>query len=134
MIDTATDTVTDMVTESLETLAERVGDPTPQVYERLFARFPQTQPRFVRDVTGDIKGEMLTMVFGCLMDPGGPYQLNLVKAERVNHDGYGTPNDEFDSFFEVVKETCRDLLGADWTPAVDAAWTAQIARVTAATK
>jgi hypothetical protein len=134
MSETATDTATEIVTRSLEQLAERVGDPTPQVYERLFARFPQTQPRFVRDVTGDIKGEMLTMVFGCLMDPNGPYQLNLVRAERVNHDGFGTPNDEFDSFFEVVKETCRDLLGSDWTTATEAAWTAQIKRVTAATK
>jgi hypothetical protein len=128
-----TDTATEIVTRSLEQLAERVGDPTPQVYERLFARLPTAEARFVRDVTGDIKGEMLTMVFGCLMDPDGPYQLNLVRAERVNHDGFGTPNDEFDSFFEVVKETCSDLLGADWTPDVEAAWTTQIQRVTAAT-
>ena len=128
------DATTDIVTQSLELLAERVGDPTPQVYERLFARLPQAEARFARDVTGDIKGEMLSMVFGCLMDPAGPYQVNLVKSERVNHDGYGTPNDEFDSFFHVVKETCRDLLGADWTAAEEAAWNAQIARVTSITK
>jgi hemoglobin-like flavoprotein len=129
-----TDMATEIVTQSLERLAERVGDPAAQVYERLFARVPDAQARFARDVTGDIKGEMLNMVFGCLMDPDGPYQRNLVKAERVNHDGFGTPNDEFDTFFEVVKETCRDLLGPDWTAEVDQAWTTQIARVTAATK
>lgn len=128
------DATTDIVTRSLERLAERVGDPTPQVYQRLFARLPQAEARFARDVTGDIKGEMLSMVFGCLMDPAGPYQVNLVKSERVNHDGYGTPNDEFDSFFQIVKETCRDLLGSDWTAAEEAAWNAQIARVTAITK
>jgi len=129
-----TDGATEIVTRSLEQLAERVGDPTSLVYERLFARLPEAQARFARDVTGDIKGEMLTMVFGCLMDPGGPYQANLVRTERMNHDGFGTPNDEFDSFFEVVKETCRDLLGADWNAEVEDAWTAQIARVTAAAK
>ncbi|WP_430425800.1 globin [Phenylobacterium sp.] len=128
------DATTDIVTQSLERLAERVGDPTPQVYQRLFARLPQAEARFARDVTGDIKGEMLSMVFGCLMDPAGPYQVNLVKSERVNHDGYGTPNDEFDSFFQIVKETCRDLLGSDWTAAEEAAWNAQIARVTAITQ
>jgi hypothetical protein len=128
------DATTDIVTQSLERLAERVGDPTPQVYERLFARLPQAEARFARDVTGDIKGEMLSMVFGCLMDPAGPYQVNLVKSERVNHDGYGTPNDEFDSFFQIVKETCRDLLGSDWTAAEEAAWNAQIARVTSIPK
>ena len=124
-----TDTATEIVTHSLEQLAERVGDPTPQVYERLFARFPQTEARFVRDVTGDIKGEMLTMVFGCLMDPDGPYQLNLVRAERVNHDGFGTPNEVFDRFFGIVLETCRELAGEEWTPEFDAAWTARIAQV-----
>lgn len=128
------DATTDIVTQSLERLAERVGDPTPQVYQRLFARLPQAEARFARDVTGDIKGEMLSMVFGCLMDPAGPYQVNLVKSERVNHDGYGTPNNEFDSFFQIVKETCRDLLGSDWTAAEEEAWNTQIARVTAITQ
>lgn len=128
------DATTDIVTQSLERLAERVGDPTPQVYQRLFARLPQAEARFARDVTGDIKGEMLSMVFGCLMDPDGPYQVNLVKSERVNHDGYGTPNNEFDSFFQIVKETCRDLLGSDWTAAEEEAWNTQIARVTAITQ
>ena len=128
------DPTTDIVTRSLERLAERVGDPSPQIYERLFARIPEAQERFARDVTGDIKGEMLTMVFGCLMDPDGSYQRNLVKAERVNHDGFGTPNAEFDSFFQVVKETCRELLGPDWSADEDAAWDAQIARVTGTTK
>lgn len=128
------DATTDIVTQSLERLVERVGDPTPQVYQRLFARLPQAEARFARDVTGDIKGEMLSMVFGCLMNPAGPYQVNLVKSERVNHDGYGTPNDEFDSFFQIVKETCRDLLGSDWTAAEEEAWNTQIARVTANTQ
>jgi hypothetical protein len=123
----------DPIEESLELLAEQAGDPVPQVYARLFAEFPQTEPRFVRDVTGAIKAEMLTMVFNCLMDPGGPYQLNLVRAERVNHDGFGTPNDEFNRFFWIVMETCRDLLGAAWTPAFEAAWTARIDAVLAAT-
>lgn len=129
-----TDATTEIVTQSLEQVAERVGDPAQQIYERLFQRIPEARERFARDVTGDIRGEMLTMVFGCLMDPDGPYQANLVRAERVNHDGFGTPHAEFDSFFDVVRDTCRDVLGADWTPATEAAWTTQIARVTAATK
>lgn len=119
----------EIVTESLERLAERVGDPAPQIYERLFAAIPEARERFARDTTGAVRGEMLAMVFGCLMDPGGPYQANLVRTERVNHDGFGTPSDQFDSFFRIVRETCRDLLGADWTPEVDAAWDDQICRV-----
>lgn len=121
----------DIIARSLELVAGRAGDPAPQVYARLFAEFPDTEARFARDVTGAIKAEMLTMVFDCLMDPGGPYQLNLVRAERVNHDGFGTPNDQFDRFFGVVHETCRDLCGPDWTAEFDAAWTARLADVIA---
>lgn len=123
----------DLIEQSLELLAEQAGDPVDQVYARLFAEFPQTEPRFVRDVTGAIKAEMLTMVFNCLMDPDGPYQLNLVRAERVNHDGFGTPNEEFNRFFWIVMETCRDVLGPAWTPAFEGAWTRRIEAVLAAT-
>lgn len=129
-----TDAVAEIVSESLERLAEQVGDPAPQIYDRLFARVPEARERFARDTTGAVRGEMLTMVFGCLMDPGGPYQAALVRTERVNHDGFGTPSNQFDSFFGIVHETCRDLLGADWTPAFETAWTHQIGRVLAASK
>jgi len=123
----------DEINRSLELVAERAGDPCPEVYARLFAEFPETQERFWRDVTGAIKAEMLTMVFNCLTDPGGPYQLNLVRAERVNHDGFGTSNEVFNRFFHIVKETCRDLLGGEWTPAFERAWSRRIDDVLAAT-
>jgi len=120
--------ITEIIASSLELVAERAGDPGPQVYARLFAEFPETEARFIRDVTGAIRAEMLTMVFDCLLAPDGPYQKNLVLAERVNHDGFGTPPEVFDRFFPIVMETCREILGADWTPQLEAAWTAQLAR------
>ncbi len=123
----------ELITQSLDLLAERAGDPTPAVYRRLFAEFPETEERFCRDVTGAIRAEMLTMVFDCLMDPGGPYQLNLIRAERVNHDGFGTPNDVFNRFFWIVMETCRELLDGAWTPAFETAWRGRIDEVLAAT-
>lgn len=115
-------------------MAERAGDPTAQVFARLFAEFPETEERFDRDVTGAVRGEMLTMVFDCLMNPAGPYQANMVRAERVNHDGFGTGNVVFDRFFWIVRDMCRELAGEDWTPETDAAWTAQIEQVLAASK
>jgi hypothetical protein len=111
-----------------------VGDPTAEVYARLFVEFPETEERFCRDVTGSIRAEMLTMVFDCLMNPAGPYQLNLVRAERVNHDGFGTPNDVFDRFFWIVRDVCRERAAGHWTPETDAAWTTRIESVLAGSR
>ena len=124
----------EIITQSLEVVAEVAGDPVPAVFARLFAEFPDAEERFARDVSGAVRAEMLTMVLDCLMAPEGPYQLNLVRAERVNHDGFGTPNEEFDRFFGLVHETCRDLAGEGWTPAFEAAWRARIARVVAGSR
>jgi len=74
------------------------------------------------------------MVFDCLMDPGGPYQLNLVRAERVNHDGFGTPSAEFDRFFWIVLDVCREIAGPDWSREFDAAWAERIDQVLAASE
>lgn len=123
----------DQIARSLDAVVERAGDPAPVIYARLFAEFPETEARFVRDVSGAIRAEMLTMVFDCLMNPGGGYQNNLVRAERVNHDGFGTENAVFDRFFFIVRDVCRDLAGPDWAPEMDAAWAARIDQVTAAT-
>ncbi len=124
---------TDLIAASLDAVVARAGDPTAQIYERLFAEFPETEPRFVRDVSGAIRAEMLTMVFDCLMHPEGGYQNNLIRAERVNHDGFGTDNPTFDRFFWIVRDVCRELAGPDWSVEMEAAWTSRIDQVTAAT-
>jgi hemoglobin-like flavoprotein len=124
-----------IVAASLETLAERVGDPAPQVYARLFAEHPEMEALFVRDTRGAVRGEMLAMAFQCLLDIGGAdaYAANLIAAERVNHQGVGVPPEVFAQFFPVVMRTCRDLLGEAWTDEVDAAWAELLARIAALT-
>ena len=116
------------VERSLALVAER-GDPAPAIYARLFADYPDAEARFIRDTSGAIRAEMLAMAFQCLMDPEGPYQANLVAAERVNHDGFGTPPQDFDRFFWIVLDVCRAMLGEAWTEAFEAAWRTQIARL-----
>src|SRR4029078_6630799 len=82
---------------SLELAAERFGDITPQVYERLFARFPEMQPLFVRDTPGLARGEMLSRAIELIFDFLGPdhYATNFVRAEVVTHEGYGVPPEVF---------------------------------------
>lgn len=110
-------------------MAERVGDPAPLVYARLFAAYPDMQAEFWRDTTGAVRGEMLAVAFQCLLDLDGGYGANLIRAERVNHEGFGVPPDAFRSFFPIVMETCREVLAAEWTDEVAKAWTDRLRRI-----
>jgi hypothetical protein len=112
------------ITESLEQLAESAGDPTGLVYDRLFAESPQLEALFIRDVTGSVRGQMLSVVFDTLLDfvGRGAYARGLILSELVNHEALGVPVGEFGSFFRIVRDIARETLAGDWTPAMEAAW------------
>jgi len=117
---------------SLELAAEQFGDITPQVYERLFARFPEMKPLFVRDTTGLARGEMLARVIELIFDLLGPdhYASNFIRAEVVTHDGYGVPPEIFTKFFDAIVGTLKDLLGPAWTTDMDTDWARLVGRLT----
>ena len=119
-----------LIEQSLEALAARVGDPATLIYDRLFAVHPDARALFVGDRTGAARGEMLAMVFEVLMDlaAGGATGANMIRAERVNHEGLGVDSEVFASFFGVVAQVVRDSAGPDWTPQMDAAWDLLLAR------
>jgi len=114
--------MSDPVEQSLALLAERVGDPAPLVYLRLFEALPETEALFAHDEQGAIRGEMLAIAFQCLMDPQGAYTANLVRAELANHEGWGVSVEAFQRFFPLVRDVCRESLGPAWTAEMDAAW------------
>jgi len=47
-----------VISETLERVAERVGDPTPFVFQRLFADAPEIEALFIRDPAGLVRGQM----------------------------------------------------------------------------
>ncbi len=114
----------DAITRSLDLVAERVGDPTPLVYQRLFAENPEMEALFVNDTGGLVRGQMFQMTLEMILDYIGDnlYAANLLQIERINHDGKGVPPEVFDLFFGTVMATFRDALGADWTEPMDRAW------------
>lgn len=114
------------IVASLERAAERGGDITPRVYARLFARHPDMEPLFVRDTTGAVKGEMLARVIEAILDfiDARIYADHLIETEAITHEGYGVPRAVFPAFFETLAETLRDVLGEDWTEAMDTSWQA----------
>ncbi|MFI4935755.1 MAG: globin domain-containing protein [Caulobacterales bacterium] len=114
----------DLITQSLELAAERCEDLTPLVYARLFREHPQMEALFLRDNRNLVKGEMLARVFEAILDFIGPrtYAAHLIQCEVVTHEGYDVPREVFAVFFGTVAATLREVIGGDWTPAMDRAW------------
>lgn len=114
----------DLIEASLEMLAERVPDPTPLVYEKLFAQFPTYRAHFWRDTTGAVKGEMLSRVFAAILDFIGErrYADHMIRCEIVTHEGYDVDREVFGTFFGYVAETVKEVLGGDWTDEMANAW------------
>lgn len=115
---------TEIITHCLELVAERAGDPSPLVFQRLFAENPEIEPLFVRDTAGLVRGEMMAVTLEALLDCAGgdAYAVSLVEIERVNHEGLGVTPEVFDTFFRVVMAVFKEILGADWTDETDAVW------------
>jgi hemoglobin-like flavoprotein len=121
-----------VITDTLDRVAERVGDPTPLIFERLFAEMPEVEALFIRDKGGLVRGQMFPVTMESLLDFLGDrsYGANLVQIERVNHQGLGVEPEIFDRFYLTVMETFKTVLGADWTAEMETVWTRVIAELT----
>ena len=47
---------------------------------------------------------------------------SMIECEISSHDAYGTPRELFIAFFDVIAGTLREVLGAEWSPEMEAAW------------
>ncbi|MDR3506285.1 MAG: globin [Caulobacteraceae bacterium] len=121
----------DLILRSFEIVAERRPDPAPLVYGRLFARFPDMRPLFVRDDDGSVKGEMLSRAFEAILDFIGRrhFAHTLIQCEVVTHEGYGVPPEVFGTFFGAIKDAFAEILGPDWTPLMAEAWSELLAEL-----
>ena len=115
---------TNAIERSFELAAERCEDLTPLVYSRLHAEHPETLTMFRTEGSELVKGSMLAMTIESILDFAGPRsgKFRMIGCEVVSHDAYGTPRELFVSFFGVVRDTLRELLGPEWSRDIDAAW------------
>jgi hemoglobin-like flavoprotein len=121
-----------VITNTLERVADRVGDPLPLIFERLFAEIPEAEALFVRDNGGLVRGQMFQVTMESLLDFLGDrsYGANLIQIERVNHQGLGVEPEMFDRFYFTVMATFKEVLGEDWTAETDAVWRRVIGELT----
>lgn len=120
-----------LVEQSIEQVAEKIGDPTPLVYQRLFAEQPEMEPLFILDTDDSAKGHMLAEALDCIFDLLGPraYAPVLIQSELTNHSGFGVPPSVFATFFRVMRDTFRDAMGSEWGADMDSAWKALLREV-----
>ena len=112
------------IERSFELAAERCEDLTPLVYRRLFDAHPEARTMFRTEGSELVKGSMLALTIDAILDYAGPRtgHFRMIECEISSHDAYGTPRNLFIAFFGVIAATLRELLGADWSPEIDAAW------------
>jgi len=113
-----------LIQHSFELAAERCEDLTPPVYRRLFREHPEAEAMFRREGGDLVKGSMLAMAIDAMMDFAGDRSgsFRMIECELQSHDAYGTPRELFASFFGVIADTMREILGSEWSPEIDEAW------------
>lgn len=118
---------------TLETVAERHGDPTALIYRRLFVAHPRLEPLFYMDRDGGVRASMVQQAFECILDYVGPRLTapQILSASRQHHQGYGVPDDLFDAFFPAMRDAFREIMGEDWTPAMETEWESLLAEFAA---
>lgn len=93
-------------------------------YGRLFEIDPSTRPLFRGDMKaqGDKLMTAIAMVVGALDDPEP--MLGQIRALARRHVGYGVQKRHYESVGAALVWTLERGLGAEFTPATRAAWTA----------
>jgi hemoglobin-like flavoprotein len=120
-----------LIEHSFALAAGRCEDLTPLVYRRLFRERPEAEAMFRREASDLVKGSMLALTIDAMMDFAGERtgHFRMIGCEAQSHDAYGTPRELFGSFFGVIADTVREVLGTDWTPEMDAAWQSLLAEL-----
>jgi hemoglobin-like flavoprotein len=121
-----------VITDTLDQVVERVGEPIPLVFARLFRETPDLEALFVRDTDGLVRGQMFQVTIESLLDFLGDrsYGANLIQIERVNHVGLGVEPEIFDRFYLTVMATFKEILGDDWTDEMERVWTRVVGQLT----
>jgi len=112
------------IERSFELAAERCEDLTPLVYRRLFDAHPEARTMFRTEGSELVQGSMLALTIDAILDFAGERtgHFRMIAAEISSHDAYGTPRELFIAFFGIIAQTLREIVGADWSDEIDAAW------------
>jgi hemoglobin-like flavoprotein len=117
----------------LEYLAQILGDPHAQIYERLYRQHPEVQALFVLDTDGSVRGAMLQTTLETIFDYAAKGRLDSLSlgAWRSHHLAYDVNPELFTRFFFIVRDCAKAELGCAWTADMEAAWADLLHQLTA---
>jgi nitric oxide dioxygenase len=113
-----------LVKQSFAQVAPIAPQAAALFYGRLFEIAPEVRPLFKRDMAeqGRMLMEVLGLAVGSLDDL--PALVPVVQALGRRHAGYGVKDEHYGAVAEALLWTLGQGLGAGFTPAIKAAWTA----------
>ncbi len=112
-----------LIEQSLQQYADRHGDPYAAAYQKLYAANTEYEGLFILDTDEGLRRNMMrtTLEIIALYIDDQRAAANRIIGARVNHIPYGIEED-FDLFFEIVRDVIAEALADSFTPDHAAAW------------
>lgn len=115
-----------------------MDDPSAPIYDRMFEQHPEFTKMFrLNDTNGDLaRKNMFQVAVVALMEhlEGKNSSINMVNSERTNHAHIGVDNATFDSYYSMIRDSFKEILGDEWSDETQAAWDEAIESLTHSTQ
>jgi hemoglobin-like flavoprotein len=113
-----------LLRSSFALVVERQPQLTHRFYEILFERYPQAKRLFSRNPAA-AQEKMLTDALVAVMDhlEDAPWLATTLQQLGAKHAGYGVTAEMYGWVGASLLATLAEVAKADWTPALEAAWT-----------
>ena len=113
-----------LVQASFARLAPQADAVARAFYDRLFAIDPALRALFPADLTGQ-RAKLMQMLAAAVQGLSDvPALLPVVASLGRRHAGYGVRREHYATVGQVLLDTLRSGLGADFTPRLAQAWSA----------
>jgi hemoglobin-like flavoprotein len=111
---------------SFALVVERNPELTSRFYEIFFDRYPQVKPLFGVRKAQEVQAKMLTEALVAVVDhlEDAPWLTEQLGALGAKHLDYGVDDEMYDWVGECLLAALAEVAADDWTPQVEAAWTA----------
>jgi hemoglobin-like flavoprotein len=110
---------------SFELVVAREAQVMTRFYQLLFERYPQTKPLFGARNTPEVQAKMLTEALVAVVDhlEDAPWLTETLGVLGAKHVGYGVTDEMYGWVGECLLAAMAEVAAADWTPAIETAWT-----------